>query len=195
MNLLAHAFLSFGDKDILCGNMMGDFIKGKKILDTFPDKIKTGILLHRKIDQFTDNHPSVIMARNIFKPDYHLYAGPIIDILFDHFLANDPKYFQNEKRLLDFTQNVYQQLAATKEYQTEEFKRLCMLLGSKNILFNYRNIGGLKTALYHLCKRMRIDKTNKEAVENAMRYYNELNQYYFDLMDNILIFAKKELIS
>lgn len=193
MNLLAHAFLSFGDPEILCGNMMGDFIKGKKVLDTFPEKIKAGILLHRKIDFFTDNHLSVIMAKNLFRPDYHLYSGPIIDVIFDHFLANDPKYFQNEKGLLDFTQKAIGQLKKFQNYQPEKFQKLCRYLESERILFEYRTTGGLKTALKRLCSRMRYNFDEKKSVEICMRYYHELNQYYFDLMDSIVIFAKNEL--
>jgi acyl carrier protein phosphodiesterase len=30
MNYLAHAYLSFGEPDILAGNMISDFVKGKK---------------------------------------------------------------------------------------------------------------------------------------------------------------------
>ncbi len=33
MNYLAHAYLSFGDPDILAGNMISDFVKGKKKFD------------------------------------------------------------------------------------------------------------------------------------------------------------------
>ena len=53
MNYLAHAYLSFGDPDILAGNMISDFVKGKKKYE-YPDRIQMGITLHRKIDEYTD---------------------------------------------------------------------------------------------------------------------------------------------
>ena len=34
MNYLAHAYLSFGDPGILTGNMISDFVKGKRNLTT-----------------------------------------------------------------------------------------------------------------------------------------------------------------
>ena len=55
MNYLAHACLSFGNEDILVGNMISDFIKGKKKFD-YPVAIQNGIMLHRMIDTFTDAH-------------------------------------------------------------------------------------------------------------------------------------------
>ena len=42
MNYLAHACLSFGKPDILLGNMINDFIKGKKQFD-YPAAIQKGI--------------------------------------------------------------------------------------------------------------------------------------------------------
>jgi acyl carrier protein phosphodiesterase len=34
MNYLAHAYLSFNDPEILVGNMISDFVKGKKKFDS-----------------------------------------------------------------------------------------------------------------------------------------------------------------
>jgi len=55
MNYLAHAYLSFGNQDILTGNMISDFVKGKTKFD-YPLTIQKGIYLHRQIDSFTDSH-------------------------------------------------------------------------------------------------------------------------------------------
>ncbi len=51
MNYLAHAYLSFHDPEVLVGNMISDFVKGKKQYD-YPDGIQKGIRLHRIIDLF-----------------------------------------------------------------------------------------------------------------------------------------------
>ena len=58
MNYLAHAYLSFSDNEILAGNMISDFVKGKTRYD-YPAGIQEGITLHREIDRFTDDHPAV----------------------------------------------------------------------------------------------------------------------------------------
>ena len=55
MNYLAHAYLSFNEPEILVGNMISDFVKGKKRFD-FSENIQKGIMLHRNIDTFTDEH-------------------------------------------------------------------------------------------------------------------------------------------
>ena len=100
MNYLAHAYLSFADPDILAGNMISDFVKGKKKFD-YPVRIQTGITLHRKIDEYTDSHPATRQAKEILKKTAGPYAGAFVDIVYDHFLANDPYEFQ-EGALADF---------------------------------------------------------------------------------------------
>src|SRR5690349_9308251 len=92
MNYLGHAYLSFNSPPILVGNMISDFVKGAGKF-SFSGNIQKGITLHRQIDDFTDSHPATKEAMKIFRPQYRLYSGPIMDILYDYFLANDPDLF------------------------------------------------------------------------------------------------------
>ena len=108
MNYLAHAYLSFGDPDILAGNMISDFVKGKKKFE-YSDRIQMGITLHRKIDEYTDSHPATRQAKEFLKKTAGPYAGAFVDIVYDHFLANDPYEFE-EGALADFAQYTYLQL-------------------------------------------------------------------------------------
>ncbi|HEX2534995.1 MAG TPA: ACP phosphodiesterase, partial [Chitinophagaceae bacterium] len=108
MNFLAHAYLSFGHPEILVGNLVSDFVKGAAYKN-FPEPIQHGIRLHRRIDAFTDEHPATRTARTLFVPHYRLYSGALVDILYDHYLANDPEHF-SEESLYAFTQQVYRTL-------------------------------------------------------------------------------------
>src|SRR5690606_18393313 len=110
MNYLGHAFLSFGDAEILTGNMIGDYVKGMAAVGEYPEGIQKGIMLHRAIDSYTDTAQAVQRAGVWFRQEYGLYSGPIVDTLFDHYLATDPLYFKTEKDLLDFSQEVYNKL-------------------------------------------------------------------------------------
>src|SRR5689334_4143619 len=108
MNYLAHAYLSFGDAEILAGNVFSDFVKGKKKFD-FPHRIQLGIDLHRSIDQFTDDHAASIAAKQFFKPAYGLYASAFVDVVYDHFLAKDKNIFGTDE-LQIFASTTYSQL-------------------------------------------------------------------------------------
>ncbi len=105
MNYLAHAYLSFNQPAILTGNMISDFVKGKKKYD-FSSEIQKGIALHRAIDEFTDFHPVTQIAKSYFKQAYRLYAGAFVDVVYDHFLANDPDQFADHTALDSFCQTL-----------------------------------------------------------------------------------------
>lgn len=87
MNFLAHLILAGDDEDLRLGAMLGDFVRGKEALGTFGPGIRSGIMLHRHIDSFTDSLPSVEALRKELQPPFRRYAGIIIDLAFDHELV------------------------------------------------------------------------------------------------------------
>lgn len=193
MNYLGHALLSLGDPEILAGNMIGDFVKGSNILVTFPEGIRAGIILHRKIDAFADAHPATLKAKNLFRPDYRLYAGAFVDSLYDHFLANDPHYFPTEKSLFDFSQQVYENLTAQQEILPEKFRQMMPYMFSNNWLYNYRTLQGMKQSFGGLVRRAKYLDNSDKAYELLVTHYYELNQYYFDFIDDMVRYVKNEL--
>ncbi|HAD14248.1 MAG TPA: hypothetical protein DCF33_17620 [Saprospirales bacterium] len=109
MNHLAHCFLSFGDEDVLLGNFIGDFVKGKE-WQRYPPQVQTGILLHRAIDSFTDNHPATEQSVRRIRALAGRYAPPLVDILYDYLLALHWDQFSEEPFEV-FAQKTYTQLA------------------------------------------------------------------------------------
>ena len=136
MNHLAHAYLSFGNPDILVGNMISDFVKGKK-KDSYPEGIRKGIRLHRAIDTFTDDHPATRDAKTVFKKDYRLYSGAFVDIVYDHFLAIDPEEF-SDNTLLAFSEKVFEQLEPYASMFPEPFNMMFPHMKQHNWLYNYQ---------------------------------------------------------
>ena len=86
MNFLAHIYLSGDSRELLIGNFIGDYVKGKDY-EKYPPAIQDGILLHRKIDWFTDDHSITKKAKKLVRGQYGLYAGIVIDIFYDHYLS------------------------------------------------------------------------------------------------------------
>ncbi|MFI5196873.1 MAG: ACP phosphodiesterase [Chitinophagales bacterium] len=192
MNYLGHAFLSFGDVGILTGNMIGDHVKGRLALEKFPAGIKKGIELHRKIDSFADTHPATKRAKLLFREHYGLYAGAIMDTLYDHFLANDPKIFASETALLAFTGSVYSQLAENEQYFPPLFAEYFPYMKQQNWLYNYRTIKGMERALNGLARRAIYMPPVDKAYELFVTGYYHLNQCYFEFIDDVIKFVKIE---
>ena len=87
MNHLAHALLAdAGGIEFALGSALGDFVHGR------PDPAWSaarcaGLRFHRAIDGYTDAHPEVVAARNLFVPPMRRYAGIMLDVWFDHLLV------------------------------------------------------------------------------------------------------------
>lgn len=192
MNYLGHAFLSFGDSETLTGNMIGDHVKGRNALERFPTGIKNGILLHRKIDEMADKHPATLRAKLLFREDYGLYSGAIMDTLYDHFLANDPKFFPSQEALLTFTQTVYGQLDENQQYFPDSFTAYYPYMKQQNWLLNYRNFKGIEKSLHGLARRAKYIPPIEKAYTIFVAGYYQLNQCYYDFIDDMIQFVKRE---
>jgi acyl carrier protein phosphodiesterase len=193
MNYLGHAFLSFGDSGVLLGNMIGDHVKGKLALEKYPVAIRKGIELHRKIDSTIDVHPGTQRAKLIFREDYGLYSGAIMDTLFDHFLANDPRFFINESALLAFTEKTYNQLEENTSWFPEKFAAYYPHMRQQNWLYNYRHLKGMERSLRGLHRRASNMPGIEKAYEIFVSNYYLLNQCYYEAIDDMVNFVKIEL--
>ena len=177
MNFLAHAFLSFNDTDILTGNMISDFVKGKRKFD-YPVSIQNGIYLHRQIDNFTDFHPATARAKEFFRPHYRLYSGAFVDIVYDHFLATDQKQFNLNNPLENFTQTTYFLLEKNALYFPDHFQKIFTYMRSQNWLYEYRLKEGIRKSFAGLAYRARYLNESDVAFEVFNTYYDELKNCY-----------------
>ncbi|RYE24786.1 MAG: DUF479 domain-containing protein [Sphingobacteriales bacterium] len=193
MNYLGHAVLSFGDGEILTGNMIGDHVKGRLILETFPEKIKQGALLHRKIDAFADAHPATQRAKVWFREHYGLYSGAVIDILYDHFLANDAKLFGSEAELLAFTQKTYAQINEQAQWLPEKFAAYFPHMEQNNWLYGYRTVQGVQRSLNGLKHKAKYISEVDTAYKTFITYYYQLAQCYYEYIDDAIKYVKIEL--
>ena len=177
MNLLAHAFLSFNDPDILTGNMISDFVKGKAKFD-YPKAIQKGIYLHRLIDAFTDNHIVTAKAKEFFRPQYRLYSGAFVDIVYDHFLALDEQQFKEYNGLENFTHITYHLLDTETNWFPFHFQRMFPYMKEHNWLYNYRLKDGMKSAFGGLVRRAAYLNESEIAYQIFNEHYLELESCY-----------------
>lgn len=193
MNFLAHAYLSFGEAEILTGNLISDFVKGKAQY-TYPEEIQKGIRLHRAIDTFTDTHEATKAAMHFFKTPYRLYSGPIIDIIYDHFLATDTTIFPHQS-LLPFTHNVYQTLENNAAHLPPSFARMLPYMKTENWLWNYRTQEGIARSLRGLVRRATYLNDSETALQLFQQHYTGLKQCYQGFIEDVKTFAKQQIQS
>lgn len=191
MNFLAHAYLSFGNKEILVGNMISDFVKGKAQFD-FTLGIRKGIILHRRIDDYTDTHIAIKEAKEYFRPFYRLYSSPIIDIILDHYLANDPAYFKPGD-LKNFSQQVYKVLNEYSAHLPLRFAHALTYMQSEDWLFHYQYKAGIAKSVKGLVRRAQFLEDSTTAIELFETHYGALGDCYRRFFEDVKFFAKEQL--
>ena len=193
MNYLAHAYLSFNRPGILVGNMISDFVKGKKKYE-YPERIQQGIAVHREIDQFTDAHPVTKEAKEVFRPAYRLYAGPLMDVVYDHFLALDENEFTDES-LKAFSLDTYAWLDQYADHFPEKFDRMYPYMKAHNWLYNYRYRQGIEKSLAGIVRRAKFLEESDTAYtlfnENYDSLKNLYQQFFPELKSMTLNFLKQ----
>ncbi len=184
MNLLAHAYLSFGDADVLVGNMISDHVKGKDQFN-FPEQIRRGIKLHREIDTYTDEHPATRELKSYFKPTYRLYAAPISDIVYDHFLATDVNEFSTGETLFRFSIETYSQLEKMKPWFPAGFQQIFPYMQQYNWLYNYRFNEGISKSIQSLVRRAKFISEYEDAVNIFLENKAAMRTCYEDFFPSL----------
>ncbi len=192
MNLLAHAYLSFNQPGILTGNMISDFIKGKKKF-AYPPIVQQGIALHRAIDDFTDFHPSTREAKKHFQPQYRLYAGAFVDVVYDHFLANDPNEFAQKTVLENFCQQTYQMLRVDSINLPLPFAEMLPYMEQQNWLYHYSFRSGIEKSFGGLVRRARYLTESAIAYEVFNMHYEALKECYEEFFPDVKKMASEYL--
>ena len=193
MNYLAHFYLSDYKENLIIGNYIADDVKGKSYLD-YPEKIQKGILLHRKIDDFTDNHNTVLNSKDLIRHHQRKYTPVVMDVFYDYFLA---KNWENHSKdeLKDFTNFVYKTLFKNIKHLPLKSQLRLSFMAKSNWLYNYRKIDGIDRALTGLSKRTNYNNNMSQAhiilKEKEDLLNTDFKQFFPELKEFVLREIKK----
>ncbi len=152
MNFLVHLYLSGCDPEILVGNFMGDFVKGRLEGD-FPPRLTEGIMLHRRIDSYAQQHPLFLKSRQRLAPSYGLYRGVMVDLFYDHFLSVEWEEWGSVP-LDDWLAQVRAIVAARSPLLPPRLQGLVPVI-FEELLPSYREVEGIGRALERMSRRVR----------------------------------------
>lgn len=188
LNFLAHIFLSGDNDQIKIGNYIGDFVKGNQ-LNNYPIGIRNGIILHRRIDHFTDNHPIVLESKKRLRPTYRHYAPVIVDMYYDHLLAaNWVDYSKLE--LKKFTTDFYDLAWSKSDVLPDTVINLLTHMSSTDWLYNYKYIAGLQKAMTGMSKRTKFESRMEESVKDLEKDYELFLQEFQQFFPELIAFCK-----
>jgi acyl carrier protein phosphodiesterase len=191
MNFLAHIYLS-GDNDLIkIGNFMADGIRGKHF-ESFPTDIQKGIVLHRAIDTFTDAHPIFRQSTKKLHARYHHYAGVIVDVFYDHYLAKNWSNYSSED-LEEYIERFYQSLHTHTELLTERTVGLMPYMIKQNWLYSYQSIEGIKQILTQMDSRTKNKSNMRFATEELAEFYKEFEKEFTLFFEELREHAKEKI--
>ena len=188
MNFLAHLLLSGEDPELLVGNFIADHVKGNaKYL--YPERIRLGIELHRKIDHFTDTHPITAESKALIYPTQKKYAPVVVDLYYDHFLAANFNQFSS-KQLPDFASFCYTILSNHYDMLPVEVQSFLPFMIERNWLNNYATVDGIGRSLKGLSRRVNFENQMHLADEDLLRHYQELEHHFHSFFPELIYFVE-----
>ena len=191
MNYLAHSYLSFHQNEIIVGNFIADSVIGNQYTH-LPENIVKGILLHRKIDTFTDSHPLFIQSKRRFVPYFDKYSSILTDIIYDHLLAaNFNQYGQSD--LDTYSKQIYTVIHSNFQYLPDNGKRFYHYMTQNHVFFNYQYIEGIKTVLEHFSShRIKNRHQLADSIPILMDNYDLFQAEFSDFFEEITNYCKKQ---
>ena len=191
MNFLGHIYLSGQDTELAIGNLVADQIKGNRISE-LPDKIKSGIVLHRLIDEFTDNHISYKKCVRKLFPKYRHYSRVIIDMYFDHFLAANWDNF-HKTPLKIYSNSFYEKLEKSCFYFNDQVQYFICNLINQKWLEKYSNLKDLEAILKQMEGRTKFPSKLAASTYDLIEKYTYFESHFFHFMEDVTFFSKNKL--
>lgn len=191
MNYLAHLFLAEKSDHCLIGSLAGDFVKGP-LKGNFPPRMEKGILFHRRLDRFVDEHPLTIEAKEMTSSQYRRYSGIMLDLMNDYFLSKNWESYTTESRT-KFIAQVYRILSDHQKILPEKMQGFLPRMIEQNWLEEYRTQEGIIRTLLRV--QTRLSRTTpfqeKELRKEIERLSEEWERVFLQLFPRTIELARE----
>jgi acyl carrier protein phosphodiesterase len=175
MNYLAHLDIAQHCSSSLLGNLLGDFVKGDPSLQ-YDASIAAGIKLHRWVDMYTDSHPLVDQAKQMFPSRTRRFAPIALDMFWDHCLAANWSDY-SQQSLMEFTQyaeQVITQQEKTVDSLPERYQRVSRLMWQGRWIDSYAQRENIEFALHRMSQRSERFSPLSHCFSSLEIHYDEL---------------------
>jgi acyl carrier protein phosphodiesterase len=192
MNFLFHMLLSGSDDQILVGNFMGDFVKGP-LAERFPERIRRGVTLHRRIDSFASRAELFQSSRRRLDQHYGLYRGVLVDLFYDHFLVTGWNDWSEEPfdRYLARTRSVIE----GQQAELPERMQALVPIIFEELLPSYGEVSGIGKALERMSRRVTRSNPLGGGEMELLRHYGDLQADFRGFMPLVRSFAEAYISS
>jgi acyl carrier protein phosphodiesterase len=188
MNFLFHMLLSGDDDQILAGNFMGDFVKGP-LAGRFPERIRQGVTLHRRIDSFASRDDLFQRSRRRLHPDFGLYRGVLVDLFYDHFLVVEWSNWSDEP----FDVYLARSRSIIERQRGDLPERLQGLVPTifEELLPSYGTVAGIARAFQRMSRRVVRENPLAGAESQLVLNYDGLRDDFRNFIPGIWRYAQE----
>lgn len=191
MNFLSHLYLAGNSEGLIIGNFIADSVKGSNYLNYSPE-IQKGIILHRKIDSFTDAHPIVELSKQRLRKRYRKYAGVIVDVYYDHFLAANWDNYSHEG-LNSFAQHIYLLVRQHNFILPERSAQFSKYMIQYNILEAYSRLEVIDRVLKGMSQRTTFESNMEHAIEELQEHYTDFEKEFSSFFPELQRYVNREM--
>lgn len=190
MNYLAHIYLSGDSDEIMLGNFIGDYVKGNKHMH-YPEQVAFGIRLHRSIDLFTDQHNDVRRCINLLKPGYGRYAGIVVDVFLDHFLAANWNNY-SEYTLHQFARHAHAVFLSNFGLLPFRVKQFLPFLIQHKRLESYAERENLYQVLEIMSRRTSLPANSQWAMQILFQEYEQFGALFRSFFAEMIAYVETD---
>ena len=190
MNYLAHMRLAGDDPECLIGNFLGDFVKGRLPGDCYSPGIRRGIVMHRRIDAWTDSHEITRKCARLISPGRRRWSRVIIDIFYDHLLAVNWERYSDES-LRDFLDRAYRIILGASDIFPESAAARITAIIEGGWIEKYRSVSGLGLVFEGMSRRVRRENPLSGSERELVAHYGEMNEHFNRFFPEVLEYARR----
>lgn len=161
-------------------------------MDHYPGNIRKGIVLHRRIDSFTDSHHVVSDTKAMMRPTFGRYSGIVLDMYFDYFLAVNFRTLSHGKSLRFFAYKFYVAALLNFHHLPERVRRFIFHFITTNRLLQYQSLEGLRTSLDIMSNRKIPSLDPGKIIEYLIEHKAELERRFLLFFHDLEEFVKNE---
>ena len=187
MNFLIHLYVTGDDPELLVGNLMGDFVKGR-LTGQFPAAIEEGIILHRRIDSFAAGNTNFLRSKRRLDASCALYRGVLVDLFYDHFLALNWNEYASVP-FIDFLSHATEIVRCHVDILPEKLRRMKSVIFGE-LLPSYLEIEGIERALGRMSTRLKRPNPLKGGAGELRKHYGGLYADFHQFMPELLDFVR-----
>ncbi len=187
MNLLAH--LHAGDRlspVAAAGNLVADFCRKSNC-----PEYRAGIEFHKKIDAFTDSHPVVLEARQLFPGELRRFSAVILDLVFDYCLSRSWEQWHHANSRSDFIESRLEKILQVSDRLPTGAASMIFSMQQSKLLHRYAELEGVEFSMRRIVARRPKFAPMLGAISLLETQYHLVDETFQKFYPELLIYLRQ----